>query len=58
VLFVLSNLHITPADRRDLFIAGGFAYLHAANAIARSIGTVTSDLLCAVTARVPRVYVA
>jgi len=33
-------------------------HLHAANAIARSIGTVTSDLLCAVTARVPRVYVA
>jgi alanine racemase len=33
-------------------------HLHAANAVARSIGTVTSDLLCAVTARVPRVYVA
>jgi alanine racemase len=32
-------------------------HLHAANAVARSIGTVTSDLLCAVTARVPRVYV-
>jgi len=28
-----------------------------ANRVARSIGTVTSDLLCAVTARVPRVYV-
>src|SRR2546423_3732087 len=28
-----------------------------ANAIARSIGTVTSDLLCAVAARVPRIYV-
>jgi alanine racemase len=33
-------------------------HMHAANAVARSIGTVTSDLLCAVTARVPRVYVA
>jgi alanine racemase len=33
-------------------------HVHAANAVARSIGTVTSDLLCAVTARVPRVYVA
>jgi alanine racemase len=32
-------------------------HLHAANAVARSIGTVTSDLLCAVTARVPRIYV-
>jgi len=27
-----------------------------ANAVARGIGTVTSDLLCAVTARVPRIY--
>jgi alanine racemase len=33
-------------------------HVHAASAVARSIGTVTSDLLCAVTARVPRVYVA
>jgi len=32
-------------------------HLHPANAVARAIGTVTSDLLCAVTARVPRVYV-
>jgi alanine racemase len=32
-------------------------HVHPANAVARSIGTVTSDLLCAVTARVPRVYV-
>lgn len=29
-----------------------------ANFVARSIGTVTSDLLCAVSARVPRVYLA
>jgi alanine racemase len=28
-----------------------------ANRVARSIGTVTSDLLCAVSARVPRIYV-
>ena len=33
-------------------------HVHPANAVARSIGTVTSDLLCAVTARVPRVYTA
>ena len=31
--------------------------VHPANSVARAIGTVTSDLLCAVTARVPRVYV-
>jgi len=30
--------------------------VHPANVVARSIGTVTSDLLCAVTARVPRGY--
>ena len=28
-----------------------------ANRVARSIGTVTSDLLCAVSQRVPRLYV-
>jgi alanine racemase len=32
-------------------------HVNPANAVARAIGTVTSDLLCAVTARVPRVYV-
>ena len=32
-------------------------HVHPANAVARGIGTVTSDLLCAVTQRVPRVYV-
>jgi alanine racemase len=32
-------------------------HLLAANLVARSIGTVTSDLLCAVSARVPRLYV-
>ncbi len=32
-------------------------HVHPANGVARAIGTVTSDLLCAVTARVPRVYV-
>jgi alanine racemase len=31
-------------------------YAHPANLVARSIGTVTSDLLCAVSARVPRIY--
>jgi alanine racemase len=33
-------------------------HVNPANAVARSIGTVTSDLLCAVTQRVPRIYVA
>ena len=32
-------------------------HVHPANAVARSIGTVTSDLLCAVAQRVPRIYV-
>ncbi len=32
------------------------AHVRPANVIARSIGTVTSDLLCAVSQRVPRVY--
>lgn len=31
-------------------------HVHPANVIARSIGTVTSDLLCAVSHRVPRLY--
>lgn len=34
------------------------AHLHPANLVARSIGTVTSDLLCAVSHRVPRIYLA
>jgi alanine racemase len=32
-------------------------FSHPANLVARSLGTVTSDLLCAVSARVPRFYV-
>src|SRR5580692_11310435 len=32
-------------------------HVHPASQVARSIGTVTSDLLCAVSARVPRIYV-
>jgi alanine racemase len=32
-------------------------YTHPANQVARGIGTVTSDLLCAVSVRVPRLYV-
>jgi alanine racemase len=32
-------------------------HTHPANQIARSIGTVTSDLLCAVSRRVPRIYI-
>ena len=33
-------------------------HVHPANLVARSIGTVTSDLLCAVSHRVPRLYLA
>ena len=33
------------------------AQQHPANLVARSVGTVTSDLLCAVSQRVPRVYI-
>lgn len=33
-------------------------HVHPANGVARGIGTVTSDLLCAVAQRVPRIYVA
>ena len=33
-------------------------HVHPASQVARGIGTVTSDLLCAVSARVPRIYVA
>jgi alanine racemase len=33
-------------------------HVHPASVVARNIGTVTSDLLCAVTQRVPRLYVA
>jgi alanine racemase len=32
-------------------------HVHPANLVARSIGTVTSDLFCAITQRVPRIYV-
>ena len=32
-------------------------HVHPASQVARGIGTVTSDLLCAVSARVPRIYV-
>ncbi|HET7260119.1 MAG TPA: alanine racemase [Candidatus Acidoferrum sp.] len=39
------TIHGTDGDR-----------VHPANVIARSIGTVTSDLLCAVSQRVPRIY--
>lgn len=34
----------------------GSSHALPANLVARSIGTVTSDLLCAVSARVPRLY--
>ena len=50
---------VTGAEIGDVVTIYGTAgeHVHPANAVARGIGTVTSDLLCAVAARVPRVYV-
>ena len=61
------SMDVTMADVTDVPDIGlgdvatvygpdGNGNLLAANLVARSIGTVTSDLLCAVSARVPRVY--
>ena len=51
---------VTDAQWGDVVTIYGKAgeQVNAANRIARSIGTVTSDLLCAVSHRVPRIYVA
>lgn len=46
---------VTLGDVATVYGSEG-EHLLAANLVARSIGTVTSDLLCAVSARVPRVY--
>jgi alanine racemase len=48
--------HIALGDIATIYGPDGYGNLLAANLVARSIGTVTSDLLCAVSARVPRVY--
>src|SRR5262249_28895552 len=47
---------IALGDVATVYGPDGNGNLLAANLVARSIGTVTSDLLCAVSARVPRVY--
>jgi alanine racemase len=48
--------NIALGDIATIYGPDGNGNLLAANLVARSIGTVTSDLLCAVSARVPRVY--
>ena len=48
--------NVAVGDIATVYGPDGNGNLLAANLIARSIGTVTSDLLCAVSARVPRVY--
>jgi alanine racemase len=60
------SMDVTMADVTDVpnVALGDIATIYgsdgdqvlAANLVARSIGTVTSDLLCAVSARVPRIY--
>jgi len=60
------SMDVTMADVTDVpdvavgdiatFYGTAAEYVLPANFVARSIGTVTSDLLCAVSARVPRVY--
>ena len=47
---------VEPGDVCTIYGSDG-DHVHPANLVARSIGTVTSDLLCAVSARVPRMYV-
>jgi alanine racemase len=61
------SMDVTMIDVTDIEDAeiGDVATVHGtdgkqvlpANRVARSIGTVTSDLLCAVSQRVPRLYV-
>ncbi len=46
---------VTLGDIATVYGTAG-EYVLPANVVARGIGTVTSDLLCAVSARVPRVY--
>lgn len=51
--------NVPGAEVGDLVTVYGVdgEHVHPANAVARGIGTVTSDLLCAVTQRVPRIFV-
>lgn len=46
---------VALGDPATIYGRDGSAF-HPAHLVARSIGTVTSDLLCAVSARVPRIY--
>ncbi|HET8966257.1 MAG TPA: alanine racemase [Candidatus Acidoferrum sp.] len=48
---------VALGDIATVYGPDGNGNVLAANLVARSIGTVTSDLLCAVSARVPRIYV-
>ena len=48
--------HVALGDIATVYGPDGRGNTLAANLVARSIGTVTSDLLCSVSARVPRVY--
>jgi alanine racemase len=52
---VTENSGIEVGDVVTIYGTDG-EHLLATNAVARGIGTVTSDLMCGVTARVPRVY--
>src|SRR5215468_4985172 len=47
---------VAVGDVATVYGPDGNGQLPAANVVARSIGTVTSDLLCGVSARVPRLY--
>jgi len=47
---------VAVGDVATVYGPDGNGRLLAANVVARSIGTVTSDLLCGVSARVPRLY--
>ena len=47
---------VAVGDVATVYGPDGNGKLLAANVVARSIGTVTSDLLCGVSARVPRLY--
>ena len=47
---------LDPYPENDTIYGTAGKFSHPAHLVARSIGTVTSDLLCAVSERVPRIY--
>jgi alanine racemase len=55
---MLDVTDVTDAEIGDAVTIYGSdgQHIHPANVVARGIGTVTSDLLCAVSQRVPRIY--